>query len=182
MTYLTHYLTGSWRHTEYDWANQKTIKLISMNYQIPGVTVILWAVACFLNYNCSFPSLEVASFWLVYVWNMKVVHWKLLKWSCQNQSVDGQTSSRTNMIPVWYAPSGGDFHVKQLIYSQTLPTINEKCQHWDPYCGSKVWRVFTKNGSIHKPFLPKGSYFSKIQSTKAPALKGPWAIPISIFL
>ena len=26
----------------------------------------------------------------MYVWNMKAVHWKLLKLSCQNQSVDGQ--------------------------------------------------------------------------------------------
>ena len=27
----------------------------------------------------------------IYIWNMKAVRWKLLKLSCQNQSVDGQT-------------------------------------------------------------------------------------------
>ena len=39
----------------------------------------------------------------IYVWNMKTVHWKLLKLSCQNKSVDGQA----NMIPIERPPSGG---------------------------------------------------------------------------
>ena len=32
----------------------------------------------------------------IYVWNMKAVRWKLLKWSCQNQSVD--------KVPLWLWP------------------------------------------------------------------------------
>ena len=54
---------------------------------IVNLTIDLLAPKCigiFLSPSC------------IYVWNMKAVRWKLLKLSCQNQSVDGQTDRQTD--------------------------------------------------------------------------------------
>ena len=69
MTYLVHYLTGSWRNTE---KHSMTIKLISETFQIYSLGVILCEVACLWNYYCSFTSIKVDSkqIWLVYLSNI----------------------------------------------------------------------------------------------------------------
>ena len=58
----------------------------------------------------------------IYEWNMKTVHWKLLKLSCQNQSVDGQIDRRTdrwtNLIPVGHLPSTGALTTEVLCNEQ----------------------------------------------------------------
>ena len=63
----------------------------------------------------------------IYVWNMKTVRWKLLKLSCQNQSVDGQTDGqtdrRTNLILLFEVSSAS----KSPAWKQILTAV---CALW----------------------------------------------------
>ena len=48
-----------------------------------------WPLIFWPHHVCVFLSPSC-----IYVWNMRAVRWKLLKFSCQNQRVDGQTDGQ----------------------------------------------------------------------------------------
>ena len=85
----------------------------------------------------------------IYVWNMKAVRWKLLKLSCQNQSVD--------KVQLWPWPLTF-WH--QNIYRYLSLTILHLCMKYDS-CTLKLPTLLCQNQSVDKvqlwpwPFDPK---------------------------
>ena len=71
------------------------------------------------------------------VWNMKAVHWKLLKLSCQNQSVD--------KVPLWPWPL--TFWPK--MYRHLPLTILHLCMKYES-CTLKIVKLSCQNQSVDK--------------------------------
>ena len=91
----------------------------------------LWTSKCigiFLSPSC------------IHVWNMKAVHWKLLKLSCQNQSVDKFRCD----LDLWTPKCIGIFLSPSCIY-----VWNMKAVHW------KLLKLLCQNQSVDKvPLWP----------------------------
>ena len=93
----------------YGMSTLKTTQVIVSEPKCLQSSVVTW-IFDLLTPKCKGVVLSSSR---TYAWNMKDICWKLIKLSCQNQSIDRQTDGRTNLIPIGHSPSDRALNIRQ---------------------------------------------------------------------